>query len=942
MVTAKAQLNLRSAQNYFQEHLAVGDYYEQGQKVSGEWIGEGAKRLELSGVVRSEEFLALCGNRHPQSGERLTQRLNDTRRSKGQETANRRIFYDFTFSPPKSVSILALVAEDGRLVDAHHRALQIALQEFEQFAAVRLRQKGARDYRVTKNIVAAQFTHNTSRALDPHLHTHCIVFNASFDAAEGRWKALENYDMLRARKYVENVYYHELAKDIRRFGYSICNHRRGDFEVQGVPAELCQRFSKRHKQIDEALAELLRAKPELDGSNLKAIRERLATAERARKMRDVGKAELRSLWQGQLTRAENEPLPGLAKQQVVAEPAPSSQALEEAISWAEEHLFDRRSVVLEHEIWLAALERMRGKPVTLESLKALTSSRGYIRDTKHATEVTLPAVLRREREIVLAAQEGVSAWHPLVRAQVPVNPDLDDEQLVALQTLLKSRDGITLFRGGAGTGKSFVLRELVRCLETQHRPVVVLAPQRQQVEGLMETGFPSPTTVADFLVREAMPKNAVVVVDEAGQIGGKQMLQLIRLVEARQGRLVLSGDTRQHGPVEASDALVAIEKYSGIQPAELHTIRRQNPQLAKDKEERKFIAEYRRAVAEAADGKIRQSFDRLDRMGTVVVCRLDRQQEQLAEDYLRLAEQGASTVVVSQTWSEVHRVNERVRAGLKAKGLLGPMDTPVQALDKIDLTNAQKRDVRFYPDDAVTVFQMPFRKVAVGTTARFLAATEAGVILEASGHAVVVPNRFLDRIGVFRPIELSLTSGDRLQIKANRKLLDGSKVTNGELVTVRAVHPDGAIELNDGRVVDSGYREFVPGYAVTSYGSQGKDVDCVLFSDSTIKAATNDQQWYVTISRGRKGIRIFTPDKAQLRENVIRSGQRKLALELRGGERCFTPVPRFGWFRRMEARLLRFGRRASQHLVRARRFARFNTQTIAERHEQQINRLLSP
>ena len=458
----------------------------------------------------------------------------------------------------------------------------------------------------------------------------------------------------------------------------------------------------------------------------------------------------------------------------------------------------------------------------------------------------------------------------------------------------------------------------------------------------MQAGFPSPTTVADFLLREAMPENAVVVVDEAGQIGGKQMLQLIRLVEARQGRLVLSGDTRQHGPVEASDALVAIEKYSGILPAELHTIRRQNPRLAKDEVERKFITEYRRAVADAADGKLRQSYDRLDRMGAIVPCRLDRQQERLAEEYLRFAEQGASIVVVSQTWSEVHRVNQRVRAGLKAKGLLGPTDSPVQALEKIDLTNAQKRDARFYPDKALTVFQMPFRNVAVGTPARFLAATEAGVLLEVSGRAVVVPNRFLDRIGVFRPIELPLTSGDRLQIKANRKLLDGSKVTNGELVTVRTVRPDGAVELNDGRVLDTGYREFVPGYAVTSYGSQGKDVDCVLFSDSTIKAATNDQQWYVTISRGRKGIRIYTPDKAQLRENVIRSGQRKLALELSGGERCFNPVPRFGWFRRMAARLVRFGRRASRHLVRARRFARFNTQTIAERHEQQINRVLSP
>ena len=82
---------------------------------------------------------------------------------------------------------------------------------------------------------------------------------------------------------------------------------------------------------------------------------------------------------------------------------------------------------------------------------------------------------------------------------------------------------------------------------------------------------------------------------------------------------------------------------------------------------------------------------------------------------------------------------------------------------------------------------------------------------------------------------------------------------------MKSVRSDGGVELSDGRVLDNGFREFLPGYAVTSYGSQGKTVDYVLFSDSTIKAATNAQQWYVTISRGRRGIRIFTPDKAQLR-----------------------------------------------------------------------------
>ena len=81
---------------------------------------------------------------------------------------------------------------------------------------------------------------------------------------------------------------------------------------------------------------------------------------------------------------------------------------------------------------------------------------------------------------------------------------------------------------------------------------------------------------------------------------------------------------------------------------------------------------------------------------------------------------------------------------------------------------------------------------------------------------------------------------------------------------MKSVRADDGVELTDGRVLDKSFREFLPGYAVTSYGSQGKTVDYVLFSDSTVKAATNAQQWYVTISRGRRGIRIFTPDKEQM------------------------------------------------------------------------------
>src|SRR6185503_8190169 len=341
---------------------------------------------------------------------------------------------------------------------------------------------------------------------------------------------------------------------------------------------------------------------------------------------------------------------------------------------------------------------------------------------------------------------------------------------------------------------------------------------------------------------------------------GRQMLELLRLARERNARVILSGDTRQHGAVEASAALLAIERHAGVKPVELHKIRRQDPALGRDFDERKRIKAYREAVESAAAGKIGESFERLDKMGAVVACGLGDQADKLADEYLRLAEENASAVVVSQTWAEVHRVNSRVRDALKAKGLLGAADSVVQALNKLDLTNAQKRDERFYPKDAVVVFNQKVREAEAGAEGKLAGIVKVGVLVEVNGKFVTVSNKLLDRITVCQSRDVTLAEGDRLHLKANRKLASGGRVTNGELVTVKSVRSDGGVELNDGRVLDNSFREFLPGYAVTSYGSQGKTVDYVLFSDSTIKAATNAQQWYVTISRGRRGIRIFTPD----------------------------------------------------------------------------------
>jgi ATP-dependent exoDNAse (exonuclease V) alpha subunit len=589
-------------------------------------------------------------------------------------------------------------------------------------------------------------------------------------------------------------------------------------------------------------------------------------------------------------------------------------------------------------VWQEALGRARGEGFSLSELTDFTRRRGYIRDESRPGEVTSREVLLREWEIVQTAKEGVAACHPLVVNPRPVKATLDDEQRNALDSLLDSTNAVSVFRGGAGTGKSFVLRELVEQVQQSGRLVVVLAPQRQQIVDMKKSGLPSPSTVANFLLKRELAAGAVVVVDEAGQIGGRQMLELLRLARDRNARVILSGDTRQHGAVEASDALLAIERHSGVRPVELHKIRRQDPALARNLEERRQIRQYRKAVESAAAGKVAESFERLDKLGAVVSCGLGDQADKLADEYLRLAEQNASAVVVSQTWAEVHRVNSRVRDALKAKGLLGSSDAAIQVLDRLDLTNAQKRDERFYPKDAVVVFNQKIREAEPGAKGKLAGIVKAGVLVEVDGRFITVSNKMLDRISVCQLRDCAISTGDRLHLKANRKLASGGRVTNGELVSVKLVRSDGDIELTDGRVLDSSFREFLPGYAVTSYGSQGKTVDYVLFSDSTVKAATNAQQWYVTISRGRRGIRIFTPDKEQLRENVTRSGHRPLAMELAGAS---APRRVVHLWDRLHGYLLRFGRRAADRIVKLKKARlRHRNRQLKQKHEHQNTRML--
>ena len=365
--------------------------------------------------------------------------------------------------------------------------------------------------------------------------------------------------------------------------------------------------------------------------------------------------------------------------------------------------------------------------------------------------------------------------------------------------------------------------------------------------------------------------------------------------------LILSGDTRQHGAVAASDALRAIEKHSGLKPAVIQTIRRQDPRLGVTAGQRTFIRAYRKAVKAAADGNVTESFDALDRLGCIREVGGDARREALAAEYLAAIERKERALVVAQTRDEVRSVNETVRARLQAAGKLGAGAT-LMTYQPVDLDQAQKRDARFYQEGHYASFIRGYGRFARGELCPIVGTNERGVVIEKNGIRSTMSYRYTDRLAVAVAREMEIAVGDRLQLKFNGKSVEGTRLNNGELVTVREVARDGSLVVEAGagarKTLAPAQRLLVRGYAVTSYGSQGKTVDTVILADASNRAATDARQWYVTISRGRKRVLVFTPDKEALRLQVQQAAGNELAMDLKLEGAASVDLRQSVWTRR--------------------------------------------
>lgn len=878
MISPQWQVNLEVAMSYFAEHLEPAHYYGAGSLFRGRWVGHGALKLGLDGTIDPLHFQRLCQNLDPHTGHKLTVRQRD----------DRRIFCDVVISPPKGFSILALVGGDHRLVALHRHASRIAALELEKLAMCRVHADGRDSDIVTANVIGAQFTDPTSRALDPHLHDHNLFFNATFDETTQSWKALQNSEMYRAQKYIEALYYHLLVQGLIKLGYQVESRPgRNDFEIVGLAPALIQKFSKRHDEIQKSARKLETE----NGGNVKDHAEAVAHLLREPKQKGLTQADLRARWLGELTDVEKSQIQSLIAKtrdgsiRKLKKCSPSA-----AISWALGHVLERRAVVRDHEVLRHALDHARGADIDVEQLDAALATRHDV--LRSGRSITTVEVLATETKLLELAQERKGKFPPMNPTWTG-SDGLHDEQAEALRRILNSADEQVVLQGGAGTGKSTLLRVLCHALSAQQTPVVVLAPQAQQVRELAADGLPSPQTLASILREGRLPVGAVVIADEAGQIGSVSLLKLFRLCRSHGCRLVLSGDIRQHGPVERGDALRSLQKYAHVETISLHENRRQDPRRAGTPTEARRIALYRESVQAAARGDVVRSLHLLDQSGGLCET-FGNKLEVMAEQFLHWSRKGNSILAVSQTRAEVKLLNEAIRRRLQSEGLVGKDEWETTALVARDCTEAEKQDERTYASQPTLVLHSNLRNWKAGTALRVLRPQEGGVVVQTSHAEYFLPWNEASKWQVCEPQPLKLARGERLQLKRNQRSNKGKdSLVNGEIVAVDHVLKDGTIKLRDGRSLPPGYRTFQLGYACTSYGGQGKTLEHVLVADSGVKAATNAREWYVDVSRGRKSATIFTGNKAELLQRIGQSGENPLALDVFSNDAA-TPTHRAG------------------------------------------------
>ena len=853
------------------------------------WAGKGADALGLKGPVDPDVFRAVLEGKVPDgSGRELGRRDRDGK-------LLHRPGRDVTLSAPKSVSLVGLVGGDVRVVDVHDRAVEATLAWIEGNAA-ETRVKDPATGRMVREggqkMVAATFRHDTSRNLDPQLHTHGVIANM-VQGEDGKWRSMANEKLYESKMLIGAIYRSELARGLSRLGYGIeKTHADGRFEIAGVSREAIDAFSTRRAEIEAGMAERGMGSP----SDNPRLAERAALVSRAAK-RDIDRDELTGVWQrqaadlgfdapaltaeaakgavresagresgavpagaaepGSLTEeresvregAPQTPSPGHGR---AAERTPVSPA-ERAVEWAVAHLSEREAVFSLNRLLTAALAWDPGK-VTVGEAEA-AAARLEAAGSLHGARLpgmegllTTDRAVGDERETIALMEAGRERGATPMRARAVDKAlrkgPLTEGQKEAVKLILSEGDRVVGVQGYAGSGKTTMLNRARALLEKRGYEVRGLAPSASAARTLEGEAGIGAETLQRFLARYggvAAGRMTAKGEKEMRAAFAKTVLivdegSLASTVQARD-LLRIADSLRMPrvvlvGDEKQLDAVDAGKPFAQLQAAGMKT-------AVMDQIMRQRDPALKEAVEASLAGDIARAFEKLG--DNVAEVNPDNLAGAAAARWLALAPEARErTGLMAPSHALREGINGIVRERLTRDGVVhGPAMT-TERLASRGYTNAEKALARNYMTGDVVGFHRPYKRLGVekGDELRVAGVDRAaGTVTLAGKDGGPVgwePGRIAARAGgveVYRKETMELRAGDRIRWTRNDA---GLGLVNSQTAEVTAVR-DGRVgfRLEDGRMLDMNagdpqLRHMDRAWASTVHAFQGRTVDTVI------------------------------------------------------------------------------------------------------------------
>ncbi|MFP1130788.1 MobF family relaxase [Asticcacaulis sp. W401b] len=903
VATISAIRSSGQAASYFESD----DYYSEGGVSPSEWQGEGAKALDLKGEVDRDRFKELLEGKLP-DGTTLGTNKSDV--------LEHRPGWDLTLSAPKSVSVMALVAGDERLVEAHAKAASVTMAFIEEFAAeTRVRGKDGVEHVQTGNLVIGSFLHQTSREEDPQLHTHNVILNMTQDE-DGNWRSLESRPLYQIQKAAGEIYRQELAHRVAQLGYEIDVGKDSNFEIKGLSRDLLLAFSERSSQIEKHLE--ARGK---DRASASAEEKQIAALDTREAKGEIDRTGLVQGWRDKadelgFDQAKRQDLVHAAEQ--LAEDDRRSLLIKgeaealahTAVAFAHNKLGERQavfsSVDLQKEAGRFGMGRVDNAVIRGAMAQAVERGelvpRAYInRQGREGQGYTTRASLDYEQRLLSAEMRGrhgaEAVAAPIKAAEIVATAARNsedqgfgwtDDQRQATKGLLASTHAVTAIQGYAGTAKTTtVLATFADAAQAAGFEIKAMAPSASAAQTLGDALTLPAVTVERhlrLLERQAEPKTndrQIWLIDEASLISARDMTRLLEAAEQRGARTVLVGDYKQLNSVGAGAAFRQLQE-AGMPTFKLEKVVRQTNELTLE------------AVEHSIKGKAKQALDALDRGGGRVMehATASDRMGAIADTYAALSEdERRKTIVIDPSREGRDLLTDQIRNALADKGELGDQAITMRTLNQKDMTRAEIRAAKAYEPGDVVIFNKADRAYGIERGAAFDVArvdTHKGTVALRDKHGQErnwQPDTW-GSVEVFQGQNRELRAGDRIEFTRNNA---AQARINGLKAEVTKVNPDRetiTIKTERGKTVTLSIHEASDqhirhAYVQTAYASQGQTAERAFIHFESNRTNLVDQSvLYVSISRAKAEAVIYTDDRDKLIQGIHeRSGQAQSALK---------------------------------------------------------------